>query len=316
MRGINVALGVCAVAAALGVAWTARLLHAEREQRVALEQQLAELQSQIETARSKVPAPGGQTTPVTPAPAPTPAPVPVASAQPRQDANELIRESQNRQRRMLQDPAYREAFLADLRRRYASTRRDAIRLVDMTPEQADRVIDLWIERNLRFMESGASYGEELDEDARNEMRRAADAEQQELRTLLGDEKYEEWRRYLASSQERAEVESLRAGLEGTPHAIDDSQAAELALTIHSERERLSREYDEYANASGITDRNVVRPYDRQRWIELAKEANRRIHAAAATRLSTPQLAELDKMLAARLAPDEAALRMQLEGRKK
>jgi hypothetical protein len=315
---LNVALSACAVVGAFGFFWTFRQLQVERTERAALEQRLADLQSQLETARATALAPPALTTAVTPAVAPTPSPAPiaVAAAQPRQDANELIRESENRQRRMLQDPAYREAVLAELRRRHAGTRRDAIRLVGMTPEQADRVIDLWVARNLRFMERGASYGQEPDENAKAEMRRAADAEQQELRTLLGDEKYEEWRRYLASGQERAEVESLRAGFEGTPHAIDDSQAAELALTIHSERERLSREYDEYANASGITDRNVVRPHDRQRWIELAKEANQRIHAAAATRLSTAQLAELDKMLAARLAPAEAALRMQLEGRKK
>ena len=67
-------------------------------------------------------------------------------------------------------------------------------------------------------------------------------------------------------------------------------------------------------AAGITDRYVVSPQDRQRWLDLEKEANGRIHAAMATSLSGPQLSTLDDSLAARLAPVEAALRLQLEGR--
>lgn len=223
-----------------------------------------------------------------------------------------MRAAAQRERQMLRDPAYREAQLAESRRRFASLRRDAIRLVGMTPEQADRVVELWAERNLRFMELGAAYGLEPDEEAKAELRRAGEAEQEELRALLGDAKYEEWRRYLASGRERAEVENLRTALADTPDALDDSLTAGLALTIYSEREQLSREYNDYANSVGITDRNVVRPQDRQRWLELARDANQRIHAAVATRLTKPQLAELDKMLAAPLIPAEAALRLQLE----
>ena len=65
---------------------------------------------------------------------------------------------------------------------------------------------------------------------------------------------------------------------------------------------------------GITDRNIVAPQDRQRWIDLEKDSNQRIHDTMAGALSSDQLSSLDEMLATRLAPVEAALRLQLEGK--
>ena len=77
---------------------------------------------------------------------------------------------------------------------------------------------------------------------------------------------------------------------------------------------MSREYEDYARSTGITDRNVVSPQARQRWLDLEKEANQRVHDAVAGTLSQAQLARLDEMLAARLVPIETALRMQMEGK--
>ncbi len=67
-------------------------------------------------------------------------------------------------------------------------------------------------------------------------------------------------------------------------------------------------------SAGIVNRNIVSPQDRQRWLDLEKQANQRTHDTMAPLLSAAQLASLDEMLAARLVPIEAALRMQLEGK--
>jgi hypothetical protein len=231
------------------------------------------------------------------------------------EVREHLRAEARRQREMLRDPAYRKANLDTARRRFAGTRADAIRVVGMTPEQADRVIDLWVERNMRYMELGEGMpGEPLSVAAQAELKRANDTEQTELRTLLGQEKYEHWGRYLASGEERGEVGQFRAQLASGAEPLRESQADALVDAIYSERQRRSSEYEEYVTNMGITDRNVVSPQDRQRWLDLEKEANQRIHASVAGQLSNTQLASLDEMLAVRLAPVEAALRLQLEGK--
>ena len=85
----------------------------------------------------------------------------------------------------------------------------------------------------------------------------------------------------------------------------------LVDAIYSERQRRSREYEDYVKSMGITDRYVVSPQDRQYWLDLEKEAKQRIHSAVANVLSRAQLASLDETLSARLADVEATLRLQL-----
>ena len=218
-----------------------------------------------------------------------------------------------RQQEMLRDPAYRKSQMDAGRRQFARTRTDAIRIVGMTPEQADRVIDLWVERNMRYSElSDGIPGGQQSESVQAELERAGDAEQAELRVLLGPETYEKWGRYLASGEERAEVSHLREQLASGKDPLRDSQADALVDFLYTERERRSNEYEVYVKEMGITDRNRVSPQDRQRWLDLEKEANQRIHVSAAGVLSSSQLKSLDEMLANRLVPVEAALRLQLE----
>lgn len=277
---------------------------------VALEQRLHDLEARPASVATDV------ATAVALEPAAKNVEIPSATTTPQDSTTEAevrdhLRKAAQHQSEMLRDPAYRKSQIEAGRRQFARTRADAIRVVGMSPEQADRVIDLWIERNLRFMEMNPGLaGEPPSAAAQEATKRAGEAEQDELRELLGQEKYEKWGRYLATGQERFEVSQLREQLAGMNEPLSDKQADLLVETIYSEQQRRSNEYEEYVKKMGITDRNVVSAQDRQRWLDLEKEANQRIHTAVAGTLSAKQLASLDEMLAARLAPVEAALRLQ------
>jgi hypothetical protein len=319
MRRPSFLLAAISLACSLLAAWSWLQLRTEREKVTTLEQRLAALEARAE--RSTIaPAPVlTQTTPAAVSAAATPgtpaAAVPSAETTQQEQTRELIRAAHRRQREMLRDPAYRQAQVEQGRRQFAQTRADAIRIVGMTPEQADRVIDLWVERNMRFMDLHDGMPVEKPSEAvQAQIRRAGEAEQAELRELLGTEKHEKWNWYLASSGERREVSNFRAQISSTSEPLGDSQADALVEAIYSERQRRSKEYEEYVKSMGITDRNVVSPQDRQRWLDLEKDANRRIHDTMAGTLSRAQLSSLDEMLGARLVPIETALRMQLEGK--
>jgi hypothetical protein len=230
-----------------------------------------------------------------------------------EDVAAYLRRAQQREREMLKDPEYRQTQIAAGRRQFAQMRADAIRVAGMTTDQADRIVDLWVERNLRYTELGGFAGELPTDENQAKLDRASAAEQTELRRLLGAETYQKWNRYLASGDERAEVGQLRAQLSNSETPLTDPQADALVEAIYSERERRSAEYEEYVKAAGITDRNVVAPQDRQRWLDLEKQANQRIHRAMAATLSESQLSSLDESLEARLAPVELELRRQLQG---
>jgi hypothetical protein len=320
MKKLDVLFGLIAVAGLATAAWTWQQLQVEREHSADLRRQVSAVPARLDLR----PAPA----PETPAAAVQPAATQSEPAHPpgttvaylsAEEARELatrreiaahMRKLAQREREMLRDPAYRQSQHDEMKRRYAPLRADAIR-AGMTPQQADRVVDLEIERGMRFTEVGGISTEAPSQAMQAELKRAADAQETELHQLLGDDLFAKWTRYLASGQERGEVSQWRAQLS---EPLDDKQAGALAESLYLERQRRSREYEDYVQSAGITDRNVVAPQDRQRWLDLEKEANQRTHDAIAATLSPAQLSSLDAMLAERLVPIETALRLQLQGK--
>jgi hypothetical protein len=319
MRNSTLLLGALSVAGAAGTAWFGYSWRAESARVTELERELVAHAAarKIETPRPEVAASTQAREPAaeaTPAAAPAKHTVVTTAAAQRPEVNTYLQSWAQGEREMLKDPEYRQTQVAEWRRRFASTRADAIRVVGMTAEQADRVIDLWVERNMRFAELGGMTGQPLSEEAQAEVKRAGDAEQAELHRVLGEETYSRWHRYLESGEERAEVGLLRAQRSASAAPLSDEQADALVEVIYTERQRRSADYEKYVKDAGITDRYSVAPQDRQRWLDLEKEANQRIHGAMEATLSRTQLSSLDESLAARLAPVEAALRLQLQGR--
>lgn len=321
MKKLDVMLGAAAMLGVLGTLWCWRQLQDERQLTIVLQRQVSELQARLDQAAA-VPATAAEA-PATPAAAATPAP----GAKPavelsEEEAKELaqqremraqMRAAAERERTMMRDPAYRQVQRDEMRRRYAPRRAEAIR-VGMTPEQADRVVDLEIQRIANFTDLGGIPGQPPTEAMQAELQRSAEAEQVELRKLLGEELYAKWKRYQASGQERFEVRQWHTQLAAGSASLTDQQVDALVDSLYTERERRSREYEDYVKSAGIVNHNIVAPQDRQRWLDLEKEANQRTHDTMAPLLSAAQLASLDEMLAARLVPVEAALRMQLEGK--
>jgi hypothetical protein len=320
MRKLTMVFGIATVAAVLAAGWCWQQWQAERARAAELQRQIASLQTRPAPPAS---APVLSEAPAAAAASATPdnAPPPGTTVAYLSDgeAKELatnrairaqMRKQAQREREMLRDPEYRQSQRAELRRRYAPLRADAIR-VGMTPQQADRILDLELDGITRYTELGGIAGQPPGEAAQTEMRRAADAAQAELREMLGEELYAKWTRFRASVQEHGEVSQWAVQLS---EPLNDKQADSLADSLYVERQRSHSEYEDYVKAAGITDRYTVSPADRQRWLDLEKEANRRTHDAMATSLSTAQLSSLDAMLAERLVPIEAALRLQLQGK--
>jgi hypothetical protein len=320
MRRLDVLFGLLAVAGLATAAWTWQRLQVEREHSADLGRQVPAVQARHDQA----PAP----TPETPAPVvqsaatqsepvhPAGTTVAYLSAEEAKElaghraSMQLLQKAAQHERLMMRDPAYRQNRRDDMRQRYAPLRADAIR-VGMTPQQADRVLEMEVDRSLRFTDLDVVAGQTPSASMIAEMKRANEAAQNELHQLLGDELLAKWNQYQASGQERSEVSEWRAQLSDP---IDEQKAYAVAQSLYVERQRRSNEYEEYVKAAGITDRNTVAPEDRQRWLDLEREANQRTHDAMAGTLSASQLASLDQMLAARLVPIETALRLQLEGK--
>jgi hypothetical protein len=323
MRWLPAALAVTIVGLGLTALMLWQSRETERERVAQLQAQIGQLERrQVRAARDASGAlqdapQTGATPPTTQppvtatttiaTPATTTAPAPAAP-------NFTMSEWQRRERQLLRDPAYRRAQIDLHRQRLASARAGAIRVVGMTPEQADRVIELWAERNLRYLEM-QDYGTNAPTSTTEPaglIREFQKAEQDELRALLGEEKLAAWNRYLASASVRGELTSLSAQLSTTPEPLRESQIDALVDIIYTAQEQRDELYRNHLRDAGVTDFTVNRASDRAFYLALERQTNQRIRDAAAGTLSAFQAESLDDMLRARLAPIESALRLQQE----
>jgi hypothetical protein len=206
---------------------------------------------------------------------------------------------QNRQRQLMSDPKYREAFREQQRLQLATRRDNFIRLLGFTPEQADAAIDLSIERQMNW--SAGIPQEHAESEERTY--------QAKLKELLGDEKSAQLQAYMESRQSRYLVDRFRIQLAGNDLLRDD-QVEPLIAALHAEQAQMQKDLQQYRDTSGSeSDAMAAQRQFAERQIEAMKTSYKRMHAAASGILSSSQLARLDAMLKRDLERHEAQQRM-------
>ena len=206
------------------------------------------------------------------------------------------------ERRSLAIPEYREARKTQRKRELARLRDEGIRIVGVTPEQADKIIDSMIERELdwsgrpnpRNAEELQQRQRDIEENKRNE--------EAALRALLGDAKATQWNEYLASQPSRSEVRQLRDALSESSDPLRDDQVEPLVSALHTGRTQLAKEMEDYralrtADAASPQAANLLYT---QHYAERMAAANKRASKEAASILSQQQLAKFDAMRARQL----------------
>lgn len=133
--------------------------------------------------------------------------------------------------RSLADPAARAKLVVDGIVEIRRTSADLGRTLGLTPQQETRLIELMAEQQLQMRSLGVGSSGQQPVDPRQLFER----HESELRKLLGPAKMDVFRQYRASAPERAQVQALRARLDGTA-ALRDDQATRLVALMREERE--------------------------------------------------------------------------------
>src|SRR5687768_17125932 len=147
MRKTLYLLCIALLASTAAMAWMWRELAAERRHAAELGARLVELSTQ----RPPVVSASAQAVmPAQPPPSPAePAVTPAADrAKVSGPGKHELQDWQSQQRRLMQDPRYVEEIRRQRRMLLAPRRDDAIRLLGLSPQQADAAIELWVEREL------------------------------------------------------------------------------------------------------------------------------------------------------------------------
>jgi hypothetical protein len=298
MRKSEVLLTLALLGSAATSVWLWNGLRTERELN-------AELAARIDAKpASPIAAPEPAAAPLAlTAPAPA-VPSPVSNDAVSANASNVVHgteeEWQAYQRRLLQNPKYREAWRQQERLKYGPRRENLIRLLGLPPEQADAVIDLGIDRNIGWIENPPSTPEAEEADERDHQAR--------LGTLLGETKRAQLQEYMESRGTRMQVDRFRTQLSGVD-ALRDDQVEPLISALNVEDAQMRQSLSEFRD-SRTRDGNAGHWQEfSERQLEELKAANQRMHAAAAPILSSSQLEKLDAMLKRDLERTEAEHRV-------
>jgi hypothetical protein len=275
-----------------------------------------------------------------PLPAALPAPIPVArtvDAAPltghppmpsREERMRMMRESVERQRALLKDPEYREAMRMQYKMMQSQNYPDLAKTLGISAEQADQMLTLLAEQQIRMQENGPaqSFMEQPPERAAlNEMRRKAEqtrrANEAELAGLLGQEKMREWNDYQKTLGTRMQVKQLSTKFAGKGAPLTDEQERQLVQALAAEQQRGLREASPAARINFISARPAALAANvsmsgaadhlemQERHLEQMAQQNQRMRDAAATVLTPEQLSLFEEEHNSQLQMQRAMLRM-------
>jgi hypothetical protein len=214
------------------------------------------------------------------------------------------------QRRLLANPRYLDERRAQRRLELAARREEAMRLLGFTAEEADGVINLWIESEIRSDVRQTSSSDTDLEAIRARIAAEERANLESLQKLLGERKAEQWRNYYSSLGTRSRVNQLQGQLSGVDMLRDD-QVEPLISAIHTEVLQMKGEARDFRDSlDWQTDQLKSHQQAQEREIELMIVAQGRIRASTAAILSRAQQEKLDAMLEREIEARRSQQRMQ------
>lgn len=210
-----------------------------------------------------------------------------------------IQDIQERERRMLQNPEYRDLLRARQRFSLYQTHPDLAELLQISKEQATQLLDLLAEHQVREQAEGRPmWPGQVDRatveaftEETQERQRIAEAE---LAALLGPSKFEEWREYEQSTLARFMLQRLQIVLPEDARLRADQRGPLLRAIAREQRQLYEDETLRLPQGHLPDEAWQKRMQERQ--LERMSAMNERILAAAAPILSSRQLEALRSML--------------------
>lgn len=302
-----VSAGIAAISVIVSIVlW--RDLRSDRQLIEELRAQLAEVSAALDARQASPPQVAAPVAADNPAVPGDPPPAQPAKTAPREAAAAFVAEAARRQEALLKDSEYRKARIEqariNLKRRYNGLAAE----LGISEEQADAIIDLLAESQIRMEEEAASRlasGTTPDEAAMAEMARIQQAERQRQKEalvgMLGATRYEQFQDFEHLQPSRARVNNLSTLLAREGKPLTAAQARSLTAVIVAEQKRMEQEAQALRDAGKETQSTFQ---------EREAEANRRILQNAAAFLDAQQLEKVRGRFEQRAAMGRATERVQ------
>jgi hypothetical protein len=216
-----------------------------------------------------------------------------------EELQEQIEEVREREQRMLQHPEYRDLLRARQRLALSYSHPDLPELLQISEEQADQLLDLLAEQQVReqaastptWPRHGDAAAMQAFVERTQERQRANEAE---LAALLGASKFQEWKEYEQSGMARILVQQLQQMLPDDARLRSD-QLRPLVSAIAREQRQLFEDRALSLAPGQVPDEDWQKRVQ-ERQLERMAAANQRILDASASILTPRQLERFGSLL--------------------
>lgn len=141
------------------------------------------------------------------------------------------------------DPEFREAQRAQMRASVSQNYTDLAKGLALTPDETNAMFDL-ISKNLLDSMAGAmasNDGHPPDEAAMRAVYEGRQEQENNVRSLLGSDRYQKWREYQQTLPARQQVNQLRGALSSSGQSLNDEQVSSLVVSLSTEQKRSAQE---------------------------------------------------------------------------
>lgn len=221
-----------------------------------------------------------------------------------------------RERELMNDPEYREAMRTQQRMGLTQMHPDLAAELGVSPQEANRLLDLLAEQQLRSMQDSRWFDPETrsDPNAMSEFQRKMEERQRtdraEIAQLLGNEVLTRWDDYQNTQSSRFRVRQLSSALEAAGMPLQQEQQRQLrqALADHERQLRTESPFATQRRDAKNTPEDNLRMLEEH--LEWQEDAYERARNSVSGILSPEQLDTYRQMHQQELAMQRAQLRLQ------
>jgi hypothetical protein len=241
-----------------------------------------------------------------------------AAVSPPRATQEMMRTHLERQRKMMQDPEYREAILASQRLGLATSYPNLGSELGLSAEESRRLLDLLAEQQLQMMENQPEYvftdtpAPAAMQEAQRVVQQRQQQQQSEVETLLGSANYQKWQEYQQTLAERHRAAAIQSSLAMSGAPLDNQQSKALLTALIEEQRKQQREMPSAGYPAALVIGGNVSSNDvsaEEQWLKVRESSYERMVESLDSSLTTQQLSHLQELFEQELEMQRVHMKM-------
>lgn len=217
--------------------------------------------------------------------------------------------------KMMKDPAMKEMFQSQQKALTKKMYGPMFKELNLPPDQQKQLNELLLDSQMSAMDDAAnlfSGDGTLKTNAIQTLTEKQKATDEQIKALLGDEKYDQYQDYRKSMGDRTMLSQFQDQVAGTSTALTDGQYKQLVQLMQEERGKAPSVFGNDPNTAAVNLSNLMNEEALNQQFQWQEDFDKRVLDRAATLLSPDQLKEWSDFQAQQLNTQKLGLKMARE----